>query len=93
MKEVSDMVHYRNLLGLVRHRTDSRSLVSDPGVTIGNALWWALHGMSRLSRYRRGLTRHRGAVAHELASHGATLCDGVLRGAIDITSPCFMALG
>lgn len=87
------MVHHRDLLGLVRHRTGSRSLVSDPGSTIRNALWWALHGMSKLRRDRRGLTKHRGAIAHELASHGATLCDGVLRGASDIARTCCMALG
>lgn len=87
------MVHYRNLLGLVRHRIDSRSLASDPGVTIGDALWRGLHDMSRLRRDRRGLTEHRGAVAHELASRCTALCDGILRGGIGIASPCRMALG
>lgn len=86
------MVHHRDLLGLVRPRVGSRSLASDPGVNIGDALWWALHGMNRLRRDSCGLTKHRGAVAHELASHRTTLCDGILRGAIGIARPWCMAL-
>ena len=84
------MVHHRNLLGLVTY--SSRSLASDPGVTTGDALWWTLHGMNRPRRNRRGLSKHRGTVAHELACHDATLCDGVLRGASGIARPCCMAL-
>lgn len=86
------MVHHRDLLGLVRPRAGSRSLASDPGVKIGDALWWALHVMNRLRRDRRGLAKHRGTVAHELASHCTTLCDGILRGAISIARPWCMAL-
>lgn len=86
------MVHDRDLLRLVSLRTGSRSL-SDLGVTIWDALWWALHGMSMQSRKRRGLPKQRGDVAHGLASRFNDPCDRILGGERVIPGPFCLALG